>query len=147
MTVGMHPASLIVSLADAFYHVDRPWGELTNRVGKVSDVSLDPQGRVFVLVRRDPLVDPDDDAVFELSPDGRVRAAWGGGLIADGHMIACAPDGRIFVVDRDAHQVVIFGSDGKPLGALGERGRPMAPFNHPCGVAFGPDGDIFVCDG
>jgi len=140
-------ATLVVNLGDAEYVVQRPWGDLPTYRGTVSDVTTDARGHVFVLLRKDSLVDNSGPAVVELSKEGRLLAAWGGDAIADGHMFAVSPDGRIFVVDRDAHQVVIFDKDGKQLGSLGQRGKPLTPFNHPCGVAFSPAGDIYVCDG
>lgn len=140
------PAELFVSLGETRYRVRRPWGDLAGFGGMVSDVTADDRGHAFVLLRRDPLTGPPGPAVVELDRDGRVVAHWGE-EIADGHMLARAPDGRIFVVDRDAHRVAIFDANGTMLGELGERGRPMSPFNHPSGVAFGLAGELFVCDG
>jgi DNA-binding beta-propeller fold protein YncE len=62
-------------------------------------------------------------------------------------MLTVAPDGRVFVVDRDAHEVIIVDPAGRRLGGLGRRHRPGEPFNAPCDVAFGPDGSIYVADG
>ncbi len=69
-------------------------------------MACDARGHVFVLIRRDSYFDPDGPAVAELAPDGSLLAAWGGAEIADGHMLAIGPDGRVYVVDRDAHQIV-----------------------------------------
>jgi DNA-binding beta-propeller fold protein YncE len=139
--------SLIVALGSARYRVERPWGELPGGRALVSDVACDARGHVFVLLRHDSSLDPDLPAVLELAPDGRRLAAWGGAEIADGHMLTVAPDGRVLVVDRDAHQIVVFDGSGKRVGALGERHAPGAPFNHPSGVAVAPWGDIYVADG
>jgi peptidylglycine monooxygenase len=138
---------LHVALGRTRYRVERPWGEIPIGRALVSDVACDARGHVFVLLRHDAYVDPDGPAVVELSPNGALLAGWGGPEVADGHMLACAPDGRIFVVDRDAHQVVVFDSAGQRLGSLGERHRPDAPFNHPSGIAIAPWGDIYVADG
>ncbi len=143
---GTRRSELVVALGETAYVVRRPWGDLPAGAGQVSDVVVDDRGHVFALLRRDPLGDPPGPGVVELAPDGRRLAMWGEGLIQDGHMFAFAPDGRLFIVDRDAHQVLICTRDGALLGTLGERGRPNAPFNHPCGVAFS-GGRIFVCDG
>jgi peptidylglycine monooxygenase len=137
---------LVVALGDARYRVERPWGEVPAGQGVPSDVAVAPDGRVLVLLRRDPAVDPVRPAVIVLSPEGRRLAAWGE-AVQDGHMLAVAPDGRVFVVDRDMHEVVVFDMAGRRLGGLGTRGGPGAPFNAPCDVAFGPDGSIYVADG
>jgi peptidylglycine monooxygenase len=101
---------------------------------------------VLVLLRRDPTIDPVWPSVIVLSPEGRRLAAWGEEVL-DAHFFAVAPDGRVFVVDRDMHEIVVFAMDGRRIGGLGTRGVPGAPFNAPCDVAFGPDGSIYVADG
>jgi len=139
--------TLVVGLAGTRYRVERPWGDIPIGRGLVSDVACDARDHVFVLLRHDSYLDPDLPAVTELAPDGRRLAAWGGADVADGHMLACAPDGTVFVVDRDAHQIVVFDRHGMKVAALGQRHAPNAPFNHPSGVAIAPSGDIFVSDG
>ena len=62
-------------------------------------------------------------------------------------MLACAEDGRLFIVDRDAHEVLICTTDGRRLSGLGTRHGPLQPSNHPTDVAFSPSGDIYVSDG
>lgn len=143
----MSREQLCVALGATRYRVERPWGDIPVGAGLVSDVACCSRGHVFVLIRRDAYVDPDGPAVVELAPDGSRLAAWGGDAIADGHMLAISPDDRVFVVDRDAHQIVVFDRDGRKLGAIGERHVPDAPFNHPSGVAIAPWGDIYVADG
>jgi peptidylglycine monooxygenase len=143
----MSRETLTVALGPTRYRVERPWGDIAVGAGLVSDVACDARGHVFVLIRRDGYLDPDAPAVVELAPDGTRLAAWGGNEIADGHMLAVAPDGRVFVVDRDAHQIVVFDAGGRRIGALGTRHAPGDPFNHPSGVAIAPWGDIYVADG
>jgi len=138
---------LTVMLAGVSYRVQRPWGEFDAEGGMVSDVAVDRRGHVYVLLRRDPLVDRPGDAVVELSPEGRRISSWGRDVIADGHLMTCSHDGRILVVDRDSHQIVIFDQDRNVCGRLGRRGVPHDPFNHPSGVALAPGGDILVSDG
>jgi peptidylglycine monooxygenase len=106
----------------------------------------DDRQHVFALLRADSYVDAAAPTVIELAPDGRRLAAWGEAIL-DGHMLSIGPDQRIYVVDRDAHQVVVFDRGGRQLGSLGERHRPNAPFNHPCDVAIAPSGEIYVADG
>ncbi len=122
---------LIVGLGAARYRVERPWGDIPGGA-LVSDVACDARGHVFVLLRHDPYLGPDAQAVIELAPDGRRLAAWGGAEIADGHMLACAPDGRLFVVDRDAHQIVVFDRSTTRPGSPSRRG---ATFTWPTDTA------------
>jgi peptidylglycine monooxygenase len=138
---------LFVRLGGTLYRVQRPWGDLPAGAGVPSDVACDAQGRVYALLRQDPLTDAEGPAVVVLAPDGRRLAAWGGAEVADGHMLSVHPDGRVFVVDRDAQEIVVFSAEGRRLGGLGTRNRPGEPFNAPCDVAFGPDGSIYVADG
>lgn len=131
-------------MADRRYRVERPWGRLPEnvRLTAISQLALDSRGRVYVFQRSEPPV-----VVFEA--DGAFAGAWGTGRIADAHGIAISGDDRVFLVDRDAHQVLICRTDGTEIGRLGERHRPrfQAPFNHPTDVAVAPDGCIFVSDG
>jgi peptidylglycine monooxygenase len=139
-----HP--LFVALGAQRYQVERPWGDLPSGGGKVTDVVCDDRGHVFVLLRADCYVDAAQPTVIELAPDGRRLAAWGED-IADGHMLSIGPDGRIYVVDRDAHEIVVFDRGGRRIGGIGQRHQPNAPFNHPCDVAIATSGDIYVADG
>lgn len=138
---------LIVALGDARYRVERPWGEVPAGVGVPSDVACAADGTVFVQLRQDSYTDAPGPAVVVLAPDGRRLDAWGGEAVADGHMLSVHPDGRVFVVDRDAHEIIVFDRDGRRLGGLGARHRPGEPFNAPCDIAFGPDGTLYVADG
>lgn len=138
---------LVVGLGDRRYRVERPWGDLPHDAGRVSDVTVDSRGHVFVLLRYDPLVDAPGTPVVELDRDGVRVNAWGAELIADSHMLACSDDDRLHIVDRDAHEVIICSAKGERLGGIGQRHRPLAPFNHPTDVAFAPSGDIYVSDG
>lgn len=136
--------TLVVALGATRYRVERPWGDLP--AGHVTDVAVDDRGHVFVLQRWDPLADDTSPRVVELAPDGRRLAAWGATLIADSHMLATSGD-RVLIVDRDAHEIVVATRSGERVSGLGTRNRPLAPFNHPTGVAVAPGGDIYVTDG
>jgi peptidylglycine monooxygenase len=114
--------------------------------GTVTDVAVDGRGHIFVLLRRDPLCTPASPAVIELAPDGSRVSQWGE-EIADAHMLMVSESNRIFVVDRDAHEVIIFNRQGKRIGQIGRRNQPGRPFNHPTDIAFIPDGRIVVSDG
>ena len=76
---------LIVALGDRHYRVTRPFGAWPTNTGKVSDVTVAPDGRVYVLLRHDPLVDPDDPRVIILAPDGAYLGGFGGAEIGRQH--------------------------------------------------------------
>jgi peptidylglycine monooxygenase len=124
--------------------VERPLGDLP--AGLVSDVSVDTRGHIFALLRRDPLCSPASPAVVELAPDGS-RLAERGEEIADAHMLTVGANGQIYVVDRDAHEVIIFNFRGHRIGGLGKRHQPGNPFNHPTDIAVLADGGVAVSDG
>jgi peptidylglycine monooxygenase len=138
---------LIVALGDRLYRVERPFGSWPRNTGFVTDVAVDPRGHVFVMLRHDPLVHPNDPRVIELAPDGTYLRGWGGDLIADSHMLTADATGRILAVDRDMHEVIICSPAGERLGGLGQRGVPLAPFNHPTDVHVSAWGEIYVSDG
>lgn len=138
------PEQLVVALGDRRYRVERPWGELPSGLAFdfISQLAIDSEGRVYVFQRGNPPV-----IVFE--PSGAFRVAWGDGRVADAHGICVSPDDRVFLVDRDAHQILIFSTEGELLDTIGERHAPrfQAPFNHPTSVAVATDGDVYVADG
>jgi hypothetical protein len=137
---------LVVALGAQRYRVERPWGDIPQGQGVISDVAADAVGRVYVQLRTDPSVDAPSPGIIVLAPTGERLAAWGE-AVQDGHMFNIHPDGRVFVVDRDAHEVVIFSPEGVRLGGLGTRHGPGQPFNAPCDIAFAPDGTMYVADG
>jgi len=140
----MPPTEFVVTLADRLYAVERPWGTLppTIHLSYVSHLAIDSRDQVYVYQRGDPPV-----VVFD--PSGAYLRSWGSNSIADAHGMFITPDDRVLLVDRDAHQLLVFDSDGHLLFTLGERHRPRheTPFNHPADVAVAANGDIYVADG
>jgi peptidylglycine monooxygenase len=137
---------LIVALGDEAFRIERPFGAVEGP-GKVTDVAVDGRGRVAVLLRTDPYCDPRTDPVRLFTTDGEALGSFGGADIADAHKIAADPKGHLWVVDRDAHEIVGFDLEGRPFVRLGRRHGPGHPFNHPSDIAFGSDGTIAVADG
>lgn len=139
---------LVTALGDRRYRIERGWARLPDGMsfGMVSQLAVAADGRVFVLQRKDPPV-----LVFD--PDGSFVGGLLDGRIADGHGIHLdrRPDGteRLFVVDRDAHEIVCTDLTGQVLFTLGSRHVPAfeEPFNSPADVAVAPDGEIYVADG
>lgn len=139
----MARTELVVSLGAKLYAVERPWGNLPPdiKLNWVSDVAVDSQDRVYLFQRNDPPV-----IVFDSS--GKYLRSWGSGKILDPHGIFCIGE-RIFVADRDAHEIREYDTYGNVVLVLGDRQKPrfQAPFNAPTDVAVAPDGDIYVADG
>lgn len=137
-------AELIVALGEHVYSVQRPWGSVPrgHKLAFVSQIAVDPDGCVYLCQRADPPI-----VVFDSS--GAYLRSWGTGVIADAHGIFIDHEGRVYVVDRDAHQVLRFDSAGRCDMTLGERSHPrfQEPFNHPTDIAVAPNGDIYVTDG
>ena len=134
----------VVSIAGRRYAVERPWGDVPDgqELAYLSTAAVDSRGQLYVAQRVDPPV-----VVF--GSNGEYLRGWGSGVIADAHGISVSQDDRVFVVDRDAHQVIVFDTEGSVQLTLGERHRPklQGPFNHPTGVAEAPGGVIYVSDG
>jgi peptidylglycine monooxygenase len=134
----------VVTLAGRHYSVERDWGRPPSHLPKamVSQIAVDSQGNVHCFRRGDPPV-----VVF--GPNGDFLAAYGEGLVADAHGIFIDPSDRVFLVDRDAHEMIACTADGHVLFHLGVRHAPRweEPFNHPTDAATAADGEIYVSDG
>jgi DNA-binding beta-propeller fold protein YncE len=140
----MTDENLGVVIGSRRYRIVRPWGNLPKgiRFTLLSQIAVDSSGAVYVFQRGDPPV-----VVFDRS--GEYARSFGTGVIADAHGIAISRDDRVFLVDRDAHQIVVTDKMGVVSMRIGERHRPhhQAPFNHPTDLDFAPSGDIYVSDG
>lgn len=134
----------IVALAGKRYAVERNWGALPAGIAPamMSQAAVDGLGRLHAIRRADP-------PVIVFAPSGEYALSYGAGLIFDSHGIYIDRDDRVFIADRDAHQIVVFSRDGDELFRLGERHRPRwaEPFNHPTDIAVAADGEIYVSDG
>ena len=136
--------TLIVALGDRRSAIERDWAKLPagQSFGFLSDVAVDSEGIVHVGQRT-------DTPMMAFGPDGQLVRSWGEREIADVHGVSATADGRVLVVDRDAHQVLVYDTYGTQQLTLGRRHQPalQAPFNNPTSAAVAPDGDIYVSDG
>jgi DNA-binding beta-propeller fold protein YncE len=126
------------------YRLQPSWAKLPEgqEFGVISSVAVDSRGRVYVYHRG-------KNPVLVFNHDRELIASWGEGVLTDAHGIFITADDRVFVVNRDRHQVLQYTKDGTLMFALGTRGRAAseAPFSHPSDVAVALTGEIFVSDG
>ena len=140
----MRKEQQVVTIAGRKYGVMRPWGTLPDgvKLGLLSKVAVDSRDNVYVAQRSDPPV-----VVFDR--EGRFVGGWGEDHLSDVHGIFITREDHVLLVDRDAHQILGFDTEGKLLFTLGDRDQPRfgAPFNHPTDIAVAPNGDMYVADG
>ena len=127
------------------YEVDPDWPLLPPgwNFGEVPGVAADNRGHVFVFHRG-------EDPIMEFAPDGRMIRSWGKGLFIRPHAVRIDPEGNIWTVDNDTHQVLKMDSSGRVRMVVGRReegAETEENFNRPTDVAFAPNGDFYVSDG
>ena len=135
-----------IGAGDFRYEYQPEWARLLSGMSLQgpSGVAVDSSDRVYVFQRRGPCV-----VVF--NPNGTVRGVWQRreGVPADAHHIHVGPDDMVYLVDRDAHQVLFYNAAGDLVKSLGTRDRAemQAPFNHPADLCVAPSGELYVADG
>ena len=129
----------VFNLETRVYEQWKPEGEgegLSQPVG----VALDTFGHLLVS-------DSVAGAIFVFDADGTFLGEMGRGRLARPCGIAVDPvNGRIFVADAAAHQIVVLAFDGEELQRLGERGTNPGQFNFPTNVAVDAGGRLYVSD-
>ncbi len=134
-----------VNLA-ATYEVVKNWPERPKDAARaaVPSIALDKDGNVWIHTRANPMVQ-----VY--APDGRYLRGWKEeDSRAVPHGIAFDGAGNVWLVDVGLHNVRKYTPEGKlllTLGVTGEAGNDDKHFNRPTGIAFAPNGDIFIADG
>ena len=143
--VGLWPASGESDFPSMHYQVDPNWPALPPgwNFGEVAGVAVDGKGHVFVFHRG-------KNPIMEFTPEGRMVRAWGEGSFLRPHAIRVDPEGNIWTVDNDTHQVLKMDSSGRirmVVGRRGQGGESEDTFNRPTDVAFAANGDFYVSDG
>ena len=115
------------------------------KFGRVSAVTTDPQGEVYVF-QRGPKADP----VVVFDAEGKYLRSWGRGFFGNPHGIRADKDGNIWCVDNGHHQVYKFTRDGKLLLTLGTKGKigtDENTFGAPSDIAWDSKGNFYISDG
>ncbi len=151
-----------VGSGDHAFEIISDWAKLPDDWdAPMAAVAVDSQDRVYGFNRG-------ERGVIVFDPDGGYLSHWRGAEFAFPHAIYADADDNIWIVDRDAGQVLKYSPEGVLLMAIGERGYRSdtgadnsvfssngwvdvthggEPFNLPAGVAVAPNGDVFVADG
>ena len=127
------------------HKVDPNWPRLPAgwNLQETPGVAVDSRDHVYVFHRG-------EHPIIEFSPAGQYIRSWGEGLFIRPHAVRIDPDGHIWVVDNDTHQVLKMDSSGRVrmvLGRKGQSGEEQDLFNRPTDVGFAPNGDFYVSDG
>jgi sugar lactone lactonase YvrE len=103
-------------------------------------VAPGPSGTVF-------LADSWHRKVFAIDRDGLlVRVVVAEGLSRPAALAYDATRDVLYVADSMAHQVLMFGADGRALGSIGANGLAPGEFNSPTHLALSREGVLFVTD-
>jgi len=111
----------------------------TDRFAAPIAIAAGPGGQLLVS-------DAELGRVFRLAPDGTPIGELGAGvLVRPTGIVRDAQRGRIYVADTHAHDIKVFGDDGRLLATWGRRGSGAGEFNFPTHLALG-NGLLIVCD-
>src|SRR5579872_1126476 len=139
------------------YHLVSDWAHMPRPWAPTNNVFVDDRDNVWVMDRCSDkgCLGSANSPIWELSSDGKVLKNFGAGMFAFPHTVKPDPQGNIWAIDGDAregkgNQVFKFSPDGKlllTLGKAGQSGTGADVFDRPTGIAFAPNGDIFVSEG
>lgn len=127
------------------YEVDPDWPRLPPgwNFQETPGVAVDANDHVYVFHRgKHPII--------EFTPEGRMVRSWGDGMFIRPHAIRIDPQGSIWIVDNDTHQVLKMDGSGRlrmVMGRYARSGEGPDLFNRPTDVAFSADGSFYVSDG
>ncbi|MCH7802228.1 MAG: 6-bladed beta-propeller [Chloroflexi bacterium] len=124
-------------------------------------VTVDSQDRIYGFNRG-------ERGIIVFDKDGNYLSDWGETDFAFPHAIYADPSDNIWIIDRNAGQVLKYTPEGELLMTIGEKGYRSdtgadnsvfsssgygevthggGPFNLPAGIAVAANGNIFVADG
>ena len=136
----------VIGMREFRYEYQPGWARLPEGMSLQgpSGVAVDSMDRVYVFQRQGPPV-----LVFDR--EGHFLQAWErrDGIPLEAHHIHVGPDDTVYLTDRDAHQILLYNTDGNLQSTLGNRHQAamQAPFNHPADICVAPSGELYVADG
>ena len=133
------------------------WEKMSRHWAPTNNVYVDSRDNVWVMDRCGDkgCIGSNGSPIWELNAEGETVKNFGAGMFAFPHTVKPDADGNIWAIDGDArdgmgNQIVKFSPDGKELmrlGKAGQGGKGTDVFDRPTGIAFAPNGDIFVSEG
>lgn len=139
------------------YRLVNDWAHMPRAWAPTNNVYVDDKDNVWVMDRCEDkgCLNSANSPIWELSADGKVLKNFGAGMFAFPHTVKPDAQGNIWAIDGDARggkgdQVFKFSPGGKlllTLGKAGQAGTGTDVFDRPTGIAFAPNGDIFVSEG
>lgn len=90
----------------------------------------------------------DADSIWRIQEVVRIGSADGRGPDVFGRLISIEVDGagRIYAFDGQAQELRVFDTDGAHIRTIGRKGGGPGEFRQVIGMAWGPEGDLWVVD-
>ncbi|HEX5280686.1 MAG TPA: peptidyl-alpha-hydroxyglycine alpha-amidating lyase family protein [Micropepsaceae bacterium] len=139
------------------YRLVNDWAHMPRAWAPTNNVYVDGKDNVWVMDRCEDkgCLNSANSPIWEMSADGKVLKNFGAGMFAFPHTVKPDGQGNIWAIDGDARggkgdQVFKFSPGGKlllTLGKAGQAGTGTDVFDRPTGIAFAPNGDIFISEG
>src|SRR2546428_15284 len=133
------------------------WANMPRAWAATNNVFVDGKDNVWVMDRCEDkgCQGSHESPIWELSPDGKVLKNFGADMFLFPHTVKPDAEGNVWAIDGDAkegkgNQVFKLSPDGKvltTLGKPGQGGKGLDVFDRPTGIAFAPNGDIFISEG
>ncbi len=108
---------------------------------------MQPVGLALTSAGRLLVADSAAGLLFVFDSKGVLLGTLGENLLDRPVGVAVDPiDGRVFVTDAGAHQLVVLSPDGEEVARIGSRGSEPSEFNFPTNVALDRVGRCYVAD-
>ncbi|MFC3833055.1 MULTISPECIES: protein kinase domain-containing protein [Deinococcus] len=112
-------------------------------------VAGDPDGNLYVTMA-EYRQGKSGGLIRKLSPDGRELVSFGAYGLSAGELLQpvdlAVTQNHVFVLDAEAHHVVVYDQQGRYVRQFGGRGQGMGRFEKPRSIVASPDGHIYVLD-